>query len=164
MPSLPFGLGGTKPRHYREMLRVAWENRDSVPYAMRILRHGVCDGCSLGPRGLKDDVIQGTHLCLTRLQLLRVNPMPALDPKVLEDVGPLRAKDERALRRLGRLPYPFLRERGAKGFHRISWDEAVERVGTKLRATPPARQGFLVTSRGITNEAYYTIQKLARVL
>jgi molybdopterin-dependent oxidoreductase alpha subunit len=33
-----------------------------------------------------------------------------------------------------------------------------------LRKTPPERQGFLVTSRGITNEAYYTIQKLARVL
>src|SRR5688500_12568425 len=102
--SLPFGLGERKPGHYREMLRVAWENRDNIPYAWRILRHGVCDGCSLGPRGLRDDVIAGPHLCLTRLQLLRLNTMPALDPRVLEDVEPLRGLRERALRRLGRLP------------------------------------------------------------
>jgi hypothetical protein len=77
---LPFGLGRIKPHHYREMLRVAWENRDSLGYAWRVLNHGVCDGCSLGPRGLRDDVISGPHLCLTRLQLLRLNTMPALDP------------------------------------------------------------------------------------
>ena len=162
--SLPFGLGEVKPRHYREMLRVAWANRDSLPYAWRILRHGVCDGCSLGPRGLRDDVIPGPHLCLTRLQLLRLNTMPSLDPRVLEDVGRLRGLNERALRRLGRLPYPFIRERGQRGFRRVSWDEAVARVADRLKATPADRQAYLVTSRGITNEAYYTIQKLARVM
>ena len=161
---LPFGLGEVKPGHYREMLRVAWENRDNLPYAWRILRHGVCDGCSLGPRGLRDDVIPGPHLCLTRLQLLRLNTMPALDPRVLEDVGALQGRPERALRRLGRLPYPFLRERGAPGFRRVSWDEAVGRVADRLKRAPPDRQGYLVTSRGLTNEAYYTIQKLARVM
>jgi molybdopterin-dependent oxidoreductase alpha subunit len=161
---LPFGLGRVKPHHYREMLRIVWENRDSLGYAWRVLSHGVCDGCSLGPRGLKDDVVKGPHLCLTRLQLLRLNTMRALDPAGLEDVDALRRLDDRALRRLGRLPYPFRRERGGRGFRRISWDEATAHVATALRKTPPDRQGFLVTSRGITNEAYYTIQKLARVL
>jgi hypothetical protein len=161
---LPFGLGEIKPQHYRDMLRVAWDNRDQLPYAWRILRHGVCDGCSLGPRGLRDDVIRGTHLCLTRLQLLRLNTMPSLDPRRLEDVESLRGLNERALRRLGRLPYPFVRPRGARGFRRVSWDEAVALVGHRLKATPPERQGYLVTSRGITNEAYFTIQKLTRVL
>jgi molybdopterin-dependent oxidoreductase alpha subunit len=164
MSSLPFGLGTVKPRHYREMLRIAWENRDNAAYALRVLRHGVCDGCSLGPRGLKDDVIEGTHLCLTRLQLLRTNTMGALDPRALGDVAALRALDEPSLRRLGRLPHPFLRERGARGFRRLSWDEALTLAAERLRRTPPERQGFLVTSRGITNEAYYTIQKLARAL
>ena len=35
--------------------------------------YGVCDGCSLGPRGLQDDVIEGTHLCMSRQKLLRNN-------------------------------------------------------------------------------------------
>lgn len=49
---IPFGLGEKKPHHYRDMLRVLWDNRDNLAYAARILQHGVCDGCSLGPAGL----------------------------------------------------------------------------------------------------------------
>jgi hypothetical protein len=59
---VPFGLGFTKPHHYFEMARVAWENRDALPYAWRILEHGVCDGCSLGPRRFDDDTIEGVYL------------------------------------------------------------------------------------------------------
>ncbi|MFB3127652.1 MAG: hypothetical protein ACE1Z8_09240, partial [Candidatus Acidiferrales bacterium] len=60
----PFGLGLTKPHHYRDMLRVLWENRGQTRYAWRILRHGVCDGCSLGTTGLHDDTLDGVHLCM----------------------------------------------------------------------------------------------------
>src|SRR5205085_12013782 len=84
--ALPFGVGAAKPHHYRDMLRVAWQNRDQLPFAWRILRDGVCDGCALGPRGLRDDVIDGVHLCMTRLELLRLNTMPALDSSLLDDV------------------------------------------------------------------------------
>ncbi|HEX9508279.1 MAG TPA: hypothetical protein VF947_07710, partial [Myxococcales bacterium] len=64
----PLGLfWKSKPRHFREMLSVVWENRKQIPFAWRILKRGVCDGCSLGPYGLRDDVLPGTHLCMTRL-------------------------------------------------------------------------------------------------
>src|SRR5215475_11555120 len=83
----PFGVFvDTKPRHYREMLQVLWENRGRWLYALRILKHGVCDGCSLGPRGLRDDVIDGVHLCLTRLKLLRLNTMGPIRASMLTDV------------------------------------------------------------------------------
>src|SRR3954451_7376118 len=95
---VPFGiLVRTKPRHFREMARVLWENRGRWGYAFRILRHGVCDGCSLGPRGLRDDVIPGVHLCLTRLKLLRLNTMGPIPDAALADVGPLRAMTEEEL-------------------------------------------------------------------
>src|SRR5579864_9375881 len=88
---VPFGLlVRNKPRHYREMLRTLWQNRGRWRYAWRILAHGVCDGCSLGPRGLHDDVIPGVHLCLTRLGLLRLNTAGAIDDDALADVGKLR--------------------------------------------------------------------------
>ena len=74
-----FGLRAQKPRHYREMVRVAWENRDQLPFAWRILRDGVCDGCALGTSGLKDWTLPGTHLCMVRLELMRLNTAPALD-------------------------------------------------------------------------------------
>lgn len=161
---LPFGLlEPHKPRHYREMARIAWENRDSLPYAWRILNHGVCDGCSLGPRGLKDDVIKGTHLCLTRLNLLRLNTMPALDEDAVSDIDRLRRMTNAELQSLGRVAYPMIYGRGDRGFHRVSWDEALGVVADRFHRTSPDRTAFFATSRGLTNEAYYVFQKLARL-
>src|SRR6266513_3738600 len=99
---IPFGLlGQTKPQHYREMLGILWENRKELPYAWRVLNHGVCDGCSLGPYGLKDNVISGTHLCMTRLNLLRLNTMPASPDERFQDVARLRAMTNEQLHQLG---------------------------------------------------------------
>src|SRR5436190_11251810 len=116
---VPFGLGHVKPNHYLDMARVAWENRDNLSYAWRILRHGVCDGCSLGPYGLRDNTMKGVHLCMTRLRLLRMNTMPALDVALLQDVSRLREMTGEQLRNLGRLPYPMIRRKGDSGFRRI---------------------------------------------
>ena len=161
---VPFGLlSRHKPRHYREMVRVLWDNRGRWLYALRILRHGVCDGCSLGPRGLKDDVLPGVHLCLSRLKLLRLNTMGAIPNELLSDVSRLEKLSNEALHQLGRVPYPLLRRRGERGFSRIGWDEALALVGRHWTSAAPDRVGVFLTSRGITNETYYTAQKLARI-
>lgn len=160
----PFGLGYQKPHHYLEMLRVLWENRDNLPYAWRILNHGVCDGCSLGPRGLHDDTLDGVHLCLTRLRLLRLNTMPAAREAVFGDIAKLSRLDGTALRKLGRLAYPMIRPRGSNAFRRAGWDEALDEAARRLRAADPKRLAFFTTSRGLTNEVYYVAQKLARLL
>jgi molybdopterin-dependent oxidoreductase alpha subunit len=161
-----FGLGRQKPHHYREMLKIAWENRDELPFAWRILNDGVCDGCALGTSGLSDWTIEGTHLCMVRLELLRLNTAPALDPSRLADVSALSSRTSQELRELGRLPEPMLRERGkpGRGFRVVSWDEALDRIAVDLRRVDPARAAFYLTSRGITNEVYYAAQKAARFL
>ncbi len=161
---VPFGLlVATKPRHFREMLRVLWRNRGRWRYAMRILSHGVCDGCSLGPRGLRDDVIPGVHLCLTRLGLLELNTMRPIPDAALGDIRNLRAMSNEELHRLGRVPYPLVRRPGEPGFRRISWEEAARIAAEAMARTAPDRMAFFVSSRGLTNEAYYTVQKLARI-
>ncbi|HVU06129.1 MAG TPA: molybdopterin-dependent oxidoreductase [Polyangiaceae bacterium] len=161
---VPFGLFvSTKPRHFREMLRIVWDNRRELPYALRILRHGVCDGCSLGPRGLRDDVLPGVHLCLTRLSLLSLNTMREIPEAALSDVDALRALSNEELHRLGRIPWPLLRRPGERGFSRLSWEEATELVAKAFRDSDPDRVGMFVTSRGLTNESYYALQKLMRV-
>ncbi len=162
---VPFGLvGQTKPHHYREMLEVIWENKQDLPYAWNILKHGVCDGCSLGPYGLRDNVLEGVHLCMTRLKLLKLNTMKALDPSHMNDVAHLRKLHPEQLRSLGRLPYPMLRRGADTGFTRIEWDEALDLVCKSIRDTAPEQLGFFATSRGLTNEVYYVLQKLARTL
>lgn len=161
---IPFGLGEIKPQHIRDTLKVVWKNRDNLPYAYKVITKGVCDGCALGVAGLYDWTIKGPHICLTRLNLLRLNTMPALDHRLLEDVSKLAGLRNDELRELGRLAYPMLRERGAKGFRRISWDEANERMARRVRAADPKRTAFFITSRGVTNEVYYMAQKVARFL
>lgn len=161
---VPFGLTKTKPRHFREMLKAAWVNRDNLGYAWRVLNEGVCDGCALGVAGLHDWTIDGVHLCLTRLSLLRLNTMPAMDPARLSDVDVLRGYSNTDLRDMGRLAHPMHRRKGDPGFRRITWDEALRRIGSRIRQTDPRRLGFFVTSRGVTNEVYYVAQKVARFL
>src|SRR5262245_15834471 len=146
------------------MARVAWRNRDNLPYAWKVLTRGVCDGCSLGVAGFHDWTIPGIHLCMTRLNLLRLNTMPALDPRILENISRLQSLNNVQLRDLVRLAYPMLRERAAPGFRRISWQDALQRISAKIRAIPPKRLAFFLTARGVTNEVYYMAQKVARVL
>src|SRR6478736_7089344 len=98
---VPFGLGRTKPQHFRDMLRIAWQNRDNLPYAWKVLSRGVCDGCALGVAGFHDWTVSGVHLCMTRLNLLKVNTATAIDETCLADVESLaREHDGRALREL----------------------------------------------------------------
>src|SRR5207253_10415549 len=123
-----FGLGRQKPHHCREMLRVAWENRDELPFAWRILRDGVCDGCALGTAGLSDWTSDGTHLCMVRLELMRLNTAPALDPRQLTDVASLASRTSQELRALGRLPEPMIRRHGEPGFLVSTWDEALDLI------------------------------------
>jgi molybdopterin-dependent oxidoreductase alpha subunit len=161
---IPNGMGQVKPNHYGEILKTVWENRRQLPFAWRILRNGVCDGCALGTTGMRDFTMKGVHLCTVRLNLLSLNTMSALDVRLLEDVQGLKGKSSRELRELGRLPYPLVRRRGEAGFRRVSWDVALDLLAPAFRAADPRRIAFYLTSRGVTNEVYYVAQKVARFL
>jgi molybdopterin-dependent oxidoreductase alpha subunit len=161
---IPRDPGEQKPNHYLEMARVAWANRDQLPYAWRILTRGVCDGCALGTTGLKDWTLDGVHLCMVRLELMRLNTAPALDPERLADVGRLAGLSSQQLRDLGRLPEPMLRRAGEAGFRVVSWDEAYAAAAAAIQRADPRRVAVYLTSRGILNEHYYAAQKAARAM
>lgn len=160
----PNGMGHQKPNHFGDMAKIVWTNRKNLPYAWRILSKGVCDGCALGVAGFHDWTISGVHLCTTRLNLLRINTMQALDPSVLTDVEKLRKLSGAELRDLGRLPYPMVRRRGDRGFSRVSWDEALDLIAGRIKANDPDAFALYLTARGITNEVYYVAQKMTRVI
>lgn len=161
---VPLGLGQVKPHHIRDTIKAVYDNRDNLPYAFRILTQGVCDGCALGVSGLRDQTLDGPHLCTTRLNVLRLNTMPAIKPHWLDDVETLRGMDSTELRKLGRIPYPLSRKPGEKGFTRLTWDEALDRIAAKIKAIDGKQTAFYLTARGITNEVYYTAGKVARFL
>ena len=150
--------------NFIEVFRALWESRDNLPYALRILSHGVCDGCALGTTGLRDWTIYGVHLCNVRLRLLRLNTIKPFDPSLLADVAPLREMRARDLRGLGRLSVPMIRRRGDKGFQRINWNEAYAIIANAIQKTTPERTYYYLTSRGIPNETYYAVQKAVRAM
>ena len=160
----PNGIGQQKPNHVKEMAKVAWDSRGHPKYAWNVLTRGVCDGCALGVAGLHDWTLDSIHLCTTRLKMLEFNVADEMDPLLLVDVSPLRTYTSTELRHLGRLGRPMRRRRGERGFTQISWDEALAAVGAALRDAGPDRTAWYLTSRGLTNETYYTAGKAARAL
>jgi molybdopterin-dependent oxidoreductase alpha subunit len=161
----PFGIGQTKPHHFTEIARTAWENKRHPLYAWRILTRGVCDGCALGTTGMRDWTIDSIHLCTIRLNLLKLSTMRPLRWKRLtRDVAGLKKLSTTELRDLGRLPYPMVRRRGEANFTRVSWDQALDVIAARIREAPPERVAFYLTSRGLTNEVYYVAQKAARFI
>ena len=140
----PFGIGEQRPNNFREVTRAAWENRDQASYAWRILNQGVCDGCALGTKGMRDWTVDGVHLCNIRLRLLRLNTMRALDPAQLADVGwAARAVVGRAARDSGGFRSRSCAAAASRGFTRIAWDEAMDLTAEQIRASGPERARHL---------------------
>ena len=96
-------------------------------------------------RASRDWTLPGTHLCMVRLELMRLNTAPALDPDAARPTSRrFERSSSRELRELGRLPEPMLRRRGrAADFCVASWDEALDRIAAELRAVDPQRVGLL---------------------
>lgn len=160
----PFGIGQQRPNNYLEIVKAVKDNSDNLPYAMRILTKGCCDGCALGTAGLKDWTLDGIHLCNIRLRLLRLNTIGAFDAAALPDVSELRRMKGDALRDLGRIPHPMVRRAGEERFTPLTWDEAMTRIADAVTASTPRRIAGFMTSRGIPNETYYVAQKAWRAL
>jgi predicted molibdopterin-dependent oxidoreductase YjgC len=147
----------------RDMLPALWQHRRQLAYLWQALNHGVCEGCSLGSRGLRDDTLNRFHLCPRRLRSLPPNcTKPLTIPRILE-TGRLSGLGAEKLRALGRLPHPLLRRRNDAGFCRISWSHAFDLARTALRNAAPHELAFCANASGMTNESYYVFQKLARV-
>ena len=160
----PNGIGLRKPKHYREMVRVAVENRRHPRYAWKVLKQGACDGCALGVAGFRDWTIDGVHLCTTRLKLLQLNTADAMDDKALADVGKLEELSSAELRALGRLAHPMRRRSGEPGFGRVTWESALGSLAGGIKRAGGARTAIYLTSRGLTNEVYYVAGKAARAM
>ena len=128
---------------------------------------GVCDGCALGTaRPATTGRIDGVHLCMVRLNLLRLeHDGRARRRRALADVAALRASCELARAARARPPA------GAAAAAHAASAASRASPGTSVRATsaPHARRRStraarrcIVTSRGVTNEVYYVAQKVMR--
>ena len=58
----------------------------------------------------------------------------------------------------------MVRRAGEPGFTQVTWDDALDLIAERIRATTPDRLAVYLTARGITNETYYVAQKFTRFL
>lgn len=163
--AIPFGIAiRDKPRYYREYWKAMWENRGNLPYALQILKRGLCDRCSLGPAGVHDDAAEGTHLCALRLRQLKHQTMDPVGSEILGDVRPLQDADAGELLELGRLGTPLVRHRDENGLSPIAWDEALDHIGDRLKGLDPLRTAWFAGARSLTNEGAFALLQVSRGL
>ena len=129
----------THLENFGEVARAAWANRDRAGYAWRILNDGVCDGCALGTTGLRGLDRHGVHLCRIRLNLLRLNTMPAATRPASRTSRRFGRSPSSDLRDLGRLPVPLFRRRGRTGLPPVSLGRGDGLLANRLAATEPDR-------------------------
>ena len=67
-----------------------------------------------------------------------------------------------ALEGLGRLTHPLAYDAGSDTYVPISWDAAMQRIGTALRALPDPRMAEFYTSGRTSNEAAFLYQAFVR--
>ena len=136
--SSPTGWARRSPTTTRTWPRPSGRTATTCPYAWRILQQGrVRRLRARRRRASTTGRITGVHLCTTRLNLLRINTMGALDPAVLGDV----ARAAQLSRPGAARPRPPRRTRwcagaGEPGFTRVSWDEALDLVADAHPAQP----------------------------
>ena len=162
----PNGIGETKPNHYKEIVKTVWENRDNLPYAWRILQQGRVRRLRARCRGVPRLDPRRACTCARRASTCCGSTRWARSTRsVWPTSRRCGALTGRELRDLGRLAHPMVRRRGEPGLHSgVSWDEALDLVADRIRATAPDRLAVYLTARGITNETYYVAQKVARFL
>ena len=146
-------------------LGALWTHRGRLRFAWDVLRHGVCNDCSLGSAGLSDGVLPGAHLCSRRVRRLARYTADALDPALLADASGLRGRDRRALKALGRIAQPMLWRAGTRGFKPIQWTDATHLLQARLRdSRADAAWSLLVEPADVDLETLFQLARVASLL
>lgn len=145
-------------------LGALWTNRAQLRFAWDVLRHAVCNDCSLGASGLSDGILSGSHLCRRRLRRLpRVTAQP-FAPTALTDVSTL-PTDRRALRAMGRIPCPLLWRAGQAGFAPVGWTDATHLLAARVRdARTHSAWSLLVDPGDVGLETLFQLRRVTRLL
>ena len=127
-----------------------------------------CKTCAVGMGGqLGGMVNEGGHfpeVCKKSFQAM-ASDMQGATPREFfakRSMHQLRAMSPKQLEASGRLVEPLLLGAGETQYRPISWDEALQRVVDRLRASGPERTFFYASGRS-SNEAGFLLQLMARL-
>ncbi len=104
------------------------------------------------------------EFCKKSVQAMAADMQPGLAPTFADGMRleSLRALSPRQLEHAGRLVVPLLRARGDDRYRPIDWDDALQRIAARMKATDAARSFFYFSGRS-SNEAGFLLQLMARL-
>ncbi len=127
-----------------------------------------CKTCALGMGGQQGGMVnEARHfpeVCKKSLQAMVADMQGAIKREFFStySIAQLQQFTPRELEACGRLAEPLLLTRGENFYQPISWEKALEKVATKLNATP-ASETFWYASGRSSNEAGFLLQLFARL-
>ncbi|HLF42194.1 MAG TPA: FdhF/YdeP family oxidoreductase [Acidimicrobiia bacterium] len=127
-----------------------------------------CKTCALGMGGQLGGMVNEKghfpEVCKKSIQAMTADMQGAVLPNFFTrfDLEQLRAFTPRELEAAGRLTQPLYAGPIDLRYRVISWDEAMLRIGSRMKATDP-REAFFYTSGRSSNEAGFLLQLLARI-
>lgn len=127
-----------------------------------------CKTCALGMGGqlggMRNESGHWPEVCKKSLQAMAADMQDGIRPEFFArySLKHLKTFSPRELEASGRLVSPLVAEPGADHYQPIDWDEALDRIATRLRATEPDRSLFYFSGRS-SNEAGFLLQLFARI-
>ncbi|MFG0282809.1 MAG: FdhF/YdeP family oxidoreductase [Phycisphaerales bacterium JB039] len=136
---------------------------------LRALRsRNACKTCALGMGGQRGGMVNEAgrfpEVCKKSVQAMAADLQGRVRAGFFEefDFARLERFSPRELEASGRLVEPLYAGPEDRSYRAISWDEALERIGAKMRATAPDESFFYFSGRS-SNEAGFLLQLVARL-
>lgn len=135
----------------------------------RALRaRNACKTCALGmggqQGGMTNEAGAFPEVCKKSVQAMAADMSGRIREGFFEEFpfAKLERLSPRELETAGRIVEPLYAGPGDAGYRAISWDEALERVASRMRETPPDDSFFYFSGRS-SNEAAFLLQVVARL-
>src|SRR5687767_7954681 len=141
--------------------RVGW-----MPLWRALRSRNACKTCALGMGGQLGGMVNEKgrfpEVCKKSVQAMAADLQGAIDEHFFSDFSlqQLQAFSSRELEASGRLTRPLYAGPLDSHYKPISWEQAIERIATKLRKADP-RQAFFYSSGRSSNEAGFLMQVFA---
>lgn len=138
------------------------------PFISSIKSKNTCKVCAYGMGGQKGGMVneagEKLEICKKSMQAQLTDIQPGITKQFFTDnsIEKLKTLSGRELERLGRINDPLYKSKDDTHYRIISWEEAMEKITARFKATSPDRSFFYASGRS-SNEAAFILHLFARL-
>ena len=155
-----------------QAIRYTWKKAREVGGLFKFWKalrsRNACKTCALGMGGQKGGMVNEAggfpEVCKKSMQAMAADMQAPIDKSFWStySIAQLEKFSPRQLESCGRLSQPVIYNAGEQYYRTIEWDEALERIGNKLKTISPDESFWYFSGRS-SNEAGFLLQLFARI-